>query len=386
MSNGTALSTAQPTQMTTSAVWTPSFATRVDEAIQMKQEKKRFFEGVMDVDVHYGVIPGTGTKPTLFKSGAEMLLSNMGLNCSFEDEGAPIIDITGKDHDGEAFIYYRRECRIYRQTGPKEDDRMVVGKASGVCNSWETKYRYRNAGLTCPTCGKETIKASKFSDGKPFYCHQKMGGCGAQFEKSVFAGIVLGKIANPDIADLMNTILKMADKRALVAATLVATGCSDIFTQDVEDMSSDSGYDYEHAPAERKNEQRPAQQQRNNGKIHQPIENTRREQNQEPQDSIKQKLASTVKQVYVALGVDPQSKDKSAHTFAMATVSAALGLTANPQLWSEFTVEQLKQFLALENATNQENSASRCPVCSNTDGTHRDGCPEGDAPYEEAAA
>jgi hypothetical protein len=31
-------------------------------------------------------------------------------------------------------------------------------------------------------------------------------------------------------------ILKMADKRALVAATIIATGCSDIFTQDIEDM------------------------------------------------------------------------------------------------------------------------------------------------------
>jgi type IV secretory pathway VirB10-like protein len=33
----------------------------------------------------------------------------------------------------------------------------------------------------------------------------------------------------------VNTIEKMADKRALVAATLLATGCSDIFTQDMEE-------------------------------------------------------------------------------------------------------------------------------------------------------
>jgi len=35
---------------------------------------------------------------------------------------------------------------------------------------------------------------------------------------------------------LKNTIQKIAQKRAFVGATLFATGCSDVFTQDVEDM------------------------------------------------------------------------------------------------------------------------------------------------------
>jgi len=35
---------------------------------------------------------------------------------------------------------------------------------------------------------------------------------------------------------LKNTMRKMAQKRAFVGATLFATGCSDVFTQDVEDM------------------------------------------------------------------------------------------------------------------------------------------------------
>jgi hypothetical protein len=34
----------------------------------------------------------------------------------------------------------------------------------------------------------------------------------------------------------VNTILKMAQKRALIAATLIATGASDYFTQDMEDF------------------------------------------------------------------------------------------------------------------------------------------------------
>lgn len=42
-----------------------------------------------------------------------------------------------------------------------------------------------------------------------------------------------------NIADIYNTVLKMAEKRAMVAAVLKATGVSDIFTQDLEDMTLD---------------------------------------------------------------------------------------------------------------------------------------------------
>jgi hypothetical protein len=45
----------------------------------------------------------------------------------------------------------------------------------------------------------------------------------------------LYRIPNPDGADVVNTIQKMAQKRALVAATLIATSASEFFTQDVED-------------------------------------------------------------------------------------------------------------------------------------------------------
>ena len=42
------------------------------------------------------------------------------------------------------------------------------------------------------------------------------------------------KQENPDIADVYNTVLKMAKKRAHIDAILTATGASDIFTQDYE--------------------------------------------------------------------------------------------------------------------------------------------------------
>ena len=39
-------------------------------------------------------------------------------------------------------------------------------------------------------------------------------------------------VENPDIADVYNTVLKMAKKRAHVDATLTVTGAADLFTQD----------------------------------------------------------------------------------------------------------------------------------------------------------
>jgi len=48
-------------------------------------------------------------------------------------------------------------------------------------------------------------------------------------------GDTLYRIPNPDVADAVNTVQKMAQKRALVAAVLIVTNCSDAFTQDLED-------------------------------------------------------------------------------------------------------------------------------------------------------
>lgn len=47
-----------------------------------------------------------------------------------------------------------------------------------------------------------------------------------------------GKYSKRAPADIINTILKMAQKRALVGATLSSTGASDYFTQDMEDIGA----------------------------------------------------------------------------------------------------------------------------------------------------
>lgn len=197
-------------------------------ALVAYQAKKDLIDGIMHKDVDFGVIPGS-SKPTLLKAGAEKATSFFGLSPRFKDAGI-IEDWTGEAHGGEPFFYYRRTCELWRGG-------QMVASVDGSCNSWEKKYRYRSSERVCPQCGQATIIKGKAEFGGGFICFAKRGGCGAKFKDgdTEIINQVVGQVKNPDVADLVNTILKMADKRALVAATLIATGLSEYFTQDIED-------------------------------------------------------------------------------------------------------------------------------------------------------
>lgn len=203
----------------------------VKDALIAYQAKKDLIDGIMRDGVDYGVIPGTN-KPTLLKAGAEKATSFFGLSTRFKDAGT-VEDWTGEAHGGEPFFFYRLTCELWRGD-------FFVASADGSCNSWEKKYRYRSSSRVCPTCGKETIIKGKEEYGGGWLCFAKKGGCGAKFKDgdSAVEGQSVGQVKNEDTADLVNTILKMAEKRALVAATLIATGLSEYFTQDVEDYAT----------------------------------------------------------------------------------------------------------------------------------------------------
>ncbi len=69
-------------------------------------------------------------------------------------------------------------------------------------------------------------------------CFAKKGGCNAKWPDGAkeIEDQNTDRIPNDDLADQYNTVLKMANKRSLIAAVLNVTGASDIFTQDIEDM------------------------------------------------------------------------------------------------------------------------------------------------------
>lgn len=138
---------------------------------------------VLKPGTHYGTVPGCGQKPTLLQPGAEKIAMMFHLVASYSVER--------HDYEG-GHREYDVTCQLTSQESGK-----VAGEGLGMCTTLESKYRYR-----------------KTKDGR--------------------------RVENPDIADVWNTVLKMAKKRAFVDAVKSTTAASDVFTQDIEDIAPEA--------------------------------------------------------------------------------------------------------------------------------------------------
>ena len=202
----------------------------IQQAVTRYEAVIEFVGKLMKIDTDYGAIPGAGDKRTLLKPGAEKLCTFFGLSKRFilveKTE-----DWTGVEHGGEPFFYYLYRCALYAGD-------TLVAESDASANSFESKYRYRKGERVCPDCGQAAILKSK-NDGEGFFCWRKKGGCGATFSANdeSITGQVVGRIVNVDVCDQVNTLQKMAQKRALVGATLLAVNASEFFTQDMEDFT-----------------------------------------------------------------------------------------------------------------------------------------------------
>lgn len=79
----------------------------------------------------FGVIPGTGTKPTLLKPGAEKIIMLLGLTSEY--------DIAESTRDFEnGFFQYQIKCRLLR-------DGQVITEGMGAANTKEKKYLRQDA-------------------------------------------------------------------------------------------------------------------------------------------------------------------------------------------------------------------------------------------------
>lgn len=196
----------------------------------------QFTRDAMKDGIDFGIIPGTGQKPTLLKPGAEKLCTLFGLTPTFETTET-IKDWTGEEHAGDPLFYFEIKCKLFRAG-------YLVAEGDGLCHSWEKKYRYREAKRACPDCGLPTIIKGRKEFGGGWLCFKKQGGCGAKFfdGDATIESQEIGQVSNPDMPDLINTIKKMAVKRALVAAILIAVNASEFFTQDIEDQIIDGHY------------------------------------------------------------------------------------------------------------------------------------------------
>lgn len=203
----------------------------IESAIAIRDVLVEAVKRLMVRDTDYGTIKGTN-RDTLLQPGADKLANLFQLVVRYEilekEE-----DWTGERHGGEAFFYYVVAGKAWMGDA-------LMGEGIGSCNSWEEKYRWRNAERTCPQCGKATIIKGREEYGGGWVCFARKGGCGAKFydgDASVEDQPV-GKKANPNAADLPNTIMKMAFKRSKISTVINATSASEFFTQDVEDFTA----------------------------------------------------------------------------------------------------------------------------------------------------
>ena len=147
---------------------------------------KEFVSGEMKsgLDNDYAVIPGTN-KRSLLKPGAEKLMRLFHLSSKVE-----CVEKTISPEENFAMFVYKAQI-IHIKTG------TIVAECEGISNNHEKKYK----------------------------------------EKSIYKnGKKTGEKENIPVMDILNTLMKMAQKRAIVGAVILATGASDYFTQDEDEI------------------------------------------------------------------------------------------------------------------------------------------------------
>jgi len=140
---------------------------------------KKFVATQMRTDVDYGIIPGTN-KNTLYQAGAQKLARLFGLTIKKKRTYQRI----DKENNFAMFTY---QASVYHaRTGE------LLAQCEGSCNSQEKKYAARKNYKT------NALEVT------PIY-------------------------------DVLNTLQKMAQKRAFVGAVIEACGAADFYTQDIDD-------------------------------------------------------------------------------------------------------------------------------------------------------
>lgn len=186
----------------------PLSAAEITEQVQTIQ---RVMQSVMKAGTHYDRLPGCGDKPVLLKPGAEKILATFRIG----------IETTAEDLGDGFDIRYRITCRgFYIPTG------NTVGFGIGEASTSEKKYKWRES-----VCDEEF-------DETPETRRQIL------YKKDRNGKVSKVKQVRQNPADIANTVLKMAKKRAMVDLCLTATACSDIFVQDLDDpdTAETSGY------------------------------------------------------------------------------------------------------------------------------------------------
>lgn len=174
------------------------------QMVSRVRRMQEVMDSLMKRDTHYGTIPGTD-KPCLYQPGAELLCSTFRVAPSPKVE-----DLSTGDN-----VRYRVTMQ-----GTSQSTGELLGEGVGECSSDEEKYRWRR-----PVCDEEFAATPEDLRREKWVRSQK--------------GNYQVKQVRVHPADIANTVLKMAYKRALISMTRTVLACSDIFAQDLEDLPTE---------------------------------------------------------------------------------------------------------------------------------------------------
>lgn len=183
-----------------------SMALPVAEVVERARMVAEIQERVMIRDVHYGVVPGT-QKPSLWQPGAELLALTFQLAPDLHIE-----DLSSADE-----IRYRVVASIRHV--PTD---TIIGAGVGEASSDEEKYRWREA-----ICDEEYESTS---ESRRRIKYKK------QWKNRRPVGFSTANQIRTEPADIANTVLKMATKRARIDGMKSTTAASGVFGQDLEEL------------------------------------------------------------------------------------------------------------------------------------------------------
>lgn len=190
--------------------WSPeAFKQQVEQEKQMRTVMHDYMASAMKKDHHYYSFK-EGDKPAITQEGAHAICSLM--KCTI---GRP--EITETYHPGTDHLSVRVRVSVYNQNG----DEVATG--DGICSTRESKYAYRWV------WDNELPKTFDGSSLKSKSGVKKNGAPWTQYQ-----------MPNQDLPDLYNTVLKMAVKRAKVAAVRQLPLVSELFVAEAEEDESDA--------------------------------------------------------------------------------------------------------------------------------------------------
>lgn len=230
----------------------------VDGAVEVYRAQREFVSKIMQPDRDYGTVPGTN-KPSLWKPGAEKFHRFYGfqvevkISDKIEQWDVPV-SLTAFP-----LFSYTYECTVKDRNG------NLIATAEGNCNSYESKYQWRWSNIPPSKYSIEHLETRPGREIEFKFAIEKKETTGAYgkpieywegWEEDIAEGKATSikrktrsgknldayerdastyRIPNEDIFSQVNTIMKMAQKRAYVGGILLASNASEYFTQDLED-------------------------------------------------------------------------------------------------------------------------------------------------------